>query len=209
MLHEAPFQLENLMATVAFSADTGGGRRAAHPILGTSSRHPGGDERHDGLPPPTRRTRARRSSPSPPSGGPGITGDSPPTTTSPWPASESSELEYGADDAFILVPEPKHPSRVRLRHLKSRNEDKRDLVLQFDRPLQQCFTALPSTAVDESEGEKLQADAAVVQDVATTAVNDNAKERTNEREVHHPRGEEPPPLKPVSTRERRPVKRHP
>jgi len=44
---------------------------------------------------------------------------------------ESSELEFGADDAFILVPDEKTPERVTLRHLKSRHGETRDLTLHF------------------------------------------------------------------------------
>ena len=50
---------------------------------------------------------------------------------------ETSELEYGADDAFILTPaddgEGEPPSRVVLRHLKSRHGETRDIALDFDR----------------------------------------------------------------------------
>ena len=57
---------------------------------------------------------------------------------------ESSELEFGADDAFILVAEAEDSDTVTLRHLKARNAEARDLVLAFDRPCQQ-FT--PTDAV--------------------------------------------------------------
>ena len=52
---------------------------------------------------------------------------------------ETSELEYGADDAFILAPaddaksEGEASSRVVLKHLKSRHGETRDIVLTFDR----------------------------------------------------------------------------
>jgi replicative DNA helicase len=49
---------------------------------------------------------------------------------------ESSELEFGADDAFILVPDEKDGDRVVLRHLKSRHGETKDLVLAFDRACQ-------------------------------------------------------------------------
>ena len=46
---------------------------------------------------------------------------------------ESAELEYGADDAFILTPEPKAGADVvTLRHLKSRHGERRDIALRFD-----------------------------------------------------------------------------
>jgi replicative DNA helicase len=51
---------------------------------------------------------------------------------------ESSELEYGADDAFLLTPDG--DDGVLLRHLKSRYGETRDLSLTFDRR-RQSFTA--------------------------------------------------------------------
>lgn len=60
---------------------------------------------------------------------------------------ESSELEFGADDAFILVGAPKRPDRVTLRHLKARHTEARDLALRFDRR-HQSFTP-----VDEGDGD--------------------------------------------------------
>jgi replicative DNA helicase len=44
---------------------------------------------------------------------------------------ESSELEFGADDAFILVPDSQGET-VTLRHLKSRHGECRDIELTFD-----------------------------------------------------------------------------
>lgn len=48
---------------------------------------------------------------------------------------ESSELEFGADDAFILV-NGKATDEVVLRHLKARHTEARDLTLRFDRACQ-------------------------------------------------------------------------
>ena len=63
---------------------------------------------------------------------------------------ESSELEFGADDAFILHPEGDNAdgNTMRLRHLKSRHGESRDLLLTFDRPRMQ-FT--PLSAADAAE----------------------------------------------------------
>src|SRR5262245_8083959 len=47
---------------------------------------------------------------------------------------ESSELEYGSDDAYILTPED--AGAVTLRHLKSRHGEAKDLALTFHRTLQ-------------------------------------------------------------------------
>ena len=70
---------------------------------------------------------------------------------------ESSELEFGADDAFILTPDPKADDMVTLRHLKARHTEARDLDLRFDRPLQR-FTPLDSTgAAPPRDKGKLQA----------------------------------------------------
>jgi replicative DNA helicase len=61
---------------------------------------------------------------------------------------ETSELEYGADDAFILTPDDDgaaSPSCVRLKHLKSRHGETKDLALSFDGPHQR-FTPVGSEA---------------------------------------------------------------
>lgn len=53
---------------------------------------------------------------------------------------ESSELEYGADDAYLLVPES-NGGMITLRHLKARHSERRDLHLLFD-PRLQRFTSV-------------------------------------------------------------------
>jgi replicative DNA helicase len=57
---------------------------------------------------------------------------------------ESSELEFGADDAFILVPHAKEPTQVVLRHLKARHTEPKDLTLNFDRSCQR-FTPMEAS----------------------------------------------------------------
>ena len=47
---------------------------------------------------------------------------------------ESSELEYGADDCFILQDDGQ--GRRKLKHLKARHSEPRDRILQFDGSLQ-------------------------------------------------------------------------
>jgi replicative DNA helicase len=72
---------------------------------------------------------------------------------------ESSELEYSADDAFILVPdhdEGASPSRVALKHLKSRYGEARDILLEFDRKLQRFAPVKLVTAPATAEPGKLQ-----------------------------------------------------
>lgn len=69
---------------------------------------------------------------------------------------ESSELEFGADDAFILAPDAKDAELVTLRHLKSRHGEQRDIVLTFDKA-RQSFTPLDATAATTKPDGKLQA----------------------------------------------------
>ena len=55
---------------------------------------------------------------------------------------ESSELEYGCDDAFLLYPteadaDPEEPVRLMtLNHAKSRDGETKDVVLKFHRRFQ-------------------------------------------------------------------------
>ena len=70
---------------------------------------------------------------------------------------ESSELEFGADDAFILAPDGKDAGRVTLKHLKARHTEPRDIVLRFDRCRQSFapdFTGTPNT---NTEAGRMQA----------------------------------------------------
>jgi replicative DNA helicase len=66
---------------------------------------------------------------------------------------ESSELEFGADDAFILVADPDDEAGVILRHLKARHTEAKDIALTFDRPRQR-FT--PRAIVPTARPGKLQ-----------------------------------------------------
>jgi replicative DNA helicase len=54
---------------------------------------------------------------------------------------ESSELEFGADDAYMLGPDQDDPDVIILRHLKSRYGEPHDIALAFDGRLQR-FTPL-------------------------------------------------------------------
>src|SRR5215468_4459824 len=57
---------------------------------------------------------------------------------------ESSELEFGADDAFILTPDPDaggDADAVLLRHLKSRHGEQADIPLRFERRYQRFAAA--------------------------------------------------------------------
>jgi replicative DNA helicase len=57
---------------------------------------------------------------------------------------ESSELEFGCDDAFILTPDGDdgEGEDVTLRHLKSRHGEARDIALTFDRKRQRFGPAV-------------------------------------------------------------------
>jgi replicative DNA helicase len=61
---------------------------------------------------------------------------------------ESSELEFGADDAFILAPNEKAAGIVTLRHLKARHTEPRDLRLCFDRRCQRFTVDRPTPKPD-------------------------------------------------------------
>ncbi len=54
---------------------------------------------------------------------------------------ESSELEFGADDAFMVTPDGKDPGSVTLRHLKCRHGEAKDIALTFDGRLQRFAPA--------------------------------------------------------------------
>jgi replicative DNA helicase len=68
---------------------------------------------------------------------------------------ETSELEYGADDALIVAPAADDQT-VTLKHLKSRHGETRDITLRFDRPRQR-FEATASTAPTPAQSGKLHA----------------------------------------------------
>jgi replicative DNA helicase len=65
---------------------------------------------------------------------------------------ESSELEFGADDAFILAPDDKAKNIVTLRHLKARHTEPRDIRLRFDRRLQN-FSVDSTTRTAKPDGK--------------------------------------------------------
>ncbi len=58
---------------------------------------------------------------------------------------ESSELEFGADDAYILVTDESVQNGIRLKHLKSRYGAQRDILLSFDRACQRFTDPVPLT----------------------------------------------------------------
>ena len=68
---------------------------------------------------------------------------------------ESSELEFGADDAFILHPDDDDPESplVTLKHLKSRHGECRTLTLEFDRKLQRFAPEEPEPGHQPDTGK--------------------------------------------------------
>ncbi|MFO0851821.1 MAG: hypothetical protein U0871_25135 [Gemmataceae bacterium] len=54
---------------------------------------------------------------------------------------ESGELEYGADDAFVLCPDPADRAAVLLRHVKSRHGELQDIPLRFTGAAQRFDTS--------------------------------------------------------------------
>src|SRR5262249_22745578 len=74
---------------------------------------------------------------------------------------ESSELEFGADDAFILTADDDQGDAVTLRHLKSRHGECRDIDLTFQRRHQR-FTSAGSDQGPRLDGGKLKSALAVL-----------------------------------------------
>src|SRR5262249_46601503 len=68
---------------------------------------------------------------------------------------ESSELEFGADDAFILTADDDQGDAVTLRHLKSRHAECRDIELTFH-PRHQRFTPAGGAQAPRPDSGKMQ-----------------------------------------------------
>lgn len=68
---------------------------------------------------------------------------------------ESSELEYGADQAFVLVPGKDDAGLVTLRCLKHRHGEPADVLLRFDRPFQR-FTPIDPISGDSDRDAGLK-----------------------------------------------------
>jgi replicative DNA helicase len=92
---------------------------------------------------------------------------------------ETSELEYGADDAFILAPsgaaesEGEASSVVVLKHLKSRHGETKDIALTFDRKHQRFTPAELSAPVPRAEKGRLQASLKALWDRTRPAHDDS------------------------------------
>jgi replicative DNA helicase len=91
---------------------------------------------------------------------------------------ETSELEYGSDDCFILAPadddksDGNASSCVVLKHLKSRHGETKDVVLTFDRKRQRFTSAEPAESKTRADRGKLQAALRVLWDMTTSAQAD-------------------------------------
>ncbi len=70
---------------------------------------------------------------------------------------ESSELEYGADTAYALTPNPRDPESVTLRCLKHRHGEPVDTALCFDRRLQRFTPEGPAPTRTKAEPGKMAA----------------------------------------------------
>src|SRR5262249_7153840 len=90
---------------------------------------------------------------------------------------ESSELEFGADDAFILTTDDDQGDAVTLRHLKSRHGECRDIELTFHRRHQR-FTPAGSDPGPRPDGGKLQSALAALW--ARTAAAEDDEEADDE-----------------------------
>jgi replicative DNA helicase len=90
---------------------------------------------------------------------------------------ESSELEFGADDAYILAPNPKQPEHVTLKHLKARNSEPRDIELEFDRRCQRFETTGGFEPWEPSPPGKLQTALAQAWHATDPAADDREGER--------------------------------
>ena len=84
---------------------------------------------------------------------------------------ESSELEFGADSAFILAPDPKDAGTVTLRCVKNRHGEQRDIPLAFDGS-RMSFTPLDAPATARPADGKLTARLRSLWDGAGTADDD-------------------------------------
>jgi replicative DNA helicase len=88
---------------------------------------------------------------------------------------ESSELEFGADDAFILTAGDDQADAVTLRHLKSRHGECRDIELTFHRRHQR-FTPACSDQGPQPDAGKLQSALAALWARTSPAADDEEGE---------------------------------
>jgi len=85
---------------------------------------------------------------------------------------ESSELEYGADTAYVLVPDRDNPETVTLRCLKNRYGEPVDVYLRFERRIQSFRPTEPGPATPTDRG-KLTASLRALWNSTPAAVDDD------------------------------------
>src|SRR5262249_41499915 len=90
---------------------------------------------------------------------------------------ESGELEYGADDAFILTRDGESNSDlVLLRHLKSRHGEARDITLRFDRSCQRFTPAMQIAEPSAVKSGRMQSALAALWSPKLAAMDDGDSE---------------------------------
>ncbi|NOY42983.1 MAG: AAA family ATPase [Planctomycetes bacterium] len=85
---------------------------------------------------------------------------------------ESSELEFGADDAYILSPDGKKAGIVHLRHLKARHTEPHDIELQFHGARQSFMPTADGEEWQPAGNGKLQTALAQCWDATEPAADD-------------------------------------
>jgi replicative DNA helicase len=91
---------------------------------------------------------------------------------------ESSELEFGVDDAYLLLPDADNAEMLTVKHVKSRHGEPRDIMLAFDRRLQR-FTPAAVPPSRPSAG-KLQSTLAALWAKTDSAPDDMAEDTVEE-----------------------------
>lgn len=94
---------------------------------------------------------------------------------------ESSELEFGADDAFMLVSKPKSTDVMILRHLKARHSEPRDIELKFDRARQSFRSQADPCRRGGSQGRDLDVDLASAWNSISAADDQEFEEREDQQ----------------------------
>jgi replicative DNA helicase len=85
---------------------------------------------------------------------------------------ESSELEFGADDAYILAPDDRNSGVIVLRHLKARHAETRDIRLRFDKR-RQHFSEDDSASPSKTDGTQQASLAALWESTAPAGEGSN------------------------------------
>ena len=95
-------------------------------------------------------------------------------------------MEFGADDAFILVPSEDGSEygtvKIKFRHLKARHTEPKDLVLDFDRRIQRFTVAedprirKPDDGISKASRGKLHKELADAWESTPAAADDQGGE---------------------------------